>query len=222
MRIVSSFWVIIAALIANAQGGYEVNIDLDGENRSSDSSPERSVIVQNHFQDKLIELYWEDPNTDEEYSILTIEPNSTATLNTFSGHIFIAKQISDFDIILDEIIILENIDLYSVGLQETKKVITATDGIIREDKQCEAQVIADPQVKIIGKRTTAMAAKFRCLCSSVDYYYDDGDQGLFQGSLLLGKETTINTYEGHIFFFTEKDNKDSEIGRFIMSKHQVS
>ena len=45
--------------------------------------------------------------------------------------------------------------------------------------------------------------------------------GSFQGSLTLGKEYTINTYEGHVFFFTEGDDKTKEYARFIMNKDQV-
>jgi hypothetical protein len=67
-----------------------------------------------------------------------------------------------------------------------------------------------------------MAAKFRCLCSAIDYYFYDGGEGLFQGSLTLGKETTINTYEGHRFFFTERGNKETEISWHTMVKNQVS
>ena len=45
--------------------------------------------------------------------------------------------------------------------------------------------------------------------------------GSFQGSLTLGKEYTINTYEGHVFFFTEGDDKTKEYARFNMNKEQV-
>ena len=36
----------------------------------------------------------------------------------------------------------------------------------------------------------------------MDMWYDDGMGGSFQGTLTLGKESTTNTYEGHVFFFT--------------------
>jgi hypothetical protein len=76
-------------------------------------------------------------------------------------------------------------------------------------------------VSIIGVRTTAVSAKFRCLCAAVDYYYDDGGEGTLQGSLLMGKEATTNSYEGHVFFFTEKGNKKKEIARFKISRDKV-
>ena len=37
---------------------------------------------------------------------------------------------------------------------------------------------------------------------SMDMWYEDGLGGSFQGTLTLGKESTTNTYEGHVFFFT--------------------
>jgi hypothetical protein len=38
----------------------------------------------------------------------------------------------------------------------------------------------------------------------------------------MGKESTINTYEGHVFYFTEKGNKNKEFARYTMEKEHVS
>jgi hypothetical protein len=78
-----------------------------------------------------------------------------------------------------------------------------------------------PSVRVIGMRSTAMAAKFRCLVPKTEYYFEDGRGGSFQGVLSMGKETTTNTYEGHVFFFTEPGRKDKELARFEMNKNQV-
>ena len=43
-----------------------------------------------------------------------------------------------------------------------------------------------------------------------------------QGTLGLGKEYTINTYVGHVFFFTDMKDKTKEYGRFVMKADQVS
>jgi hypothetical protein len=45
--------------------------------------------------------------------------------------------------------------------------------------------------------------------------------GTFQGSLTVGKESTINTYEGHVFFFTEHKKKKRELARLTMTKDKV-
>lgn len=70
--------------------------------------------------------------------------------------------------------------------------------------------------------SSAMAAKFRSLSpKKIQIYYDDGRGGVEQGHLSLGQETTTNTYEGHVFFFTEYGNKKNELARYTMSPNQV-
>ena len=51
--------------------------------------------------------------------------------------------------------------------------------------------------------------------------YDDGSEGVYQGTLTMGKETTTNTYEGHVFYFTEPGDKSKELARFTMDKNVV-
>ncbi len=79
-----------------------------------------------------------------------------------------------------------------------------------------------PLVKLLNTPTTACSAKFRNhIPATVDIYYDDGREGSFQGTLDLGKEYTINTYEGHVFYFTEKGDKSKEVGRFTIDSNLV-
>ena len=85
-----------------------------------------------------------------------------------------------------------------------------------------SSVLNHPQITIMHEPTTAMTARFRCLSPSpVDYYYFDGRKGTFQGSLTVGKETSVNTYEGHVFYFTLAGQPNNEISRFSMDKNQV-
>ena len=65
----------------------------------------------------------------------------------------------------------------------------------------------NPHIHLLGTGTTAMSAKFRSLVPSMDMWYEDHNGGSFQGTLTLGRESTTNTYEGHVFFFTETGNK---------------
>jgi len=70
--------------------------------------------------------------------------------------------------------------------------------------------------------STALSAKFRSLCSiKLQIWWDDGREGTTSGHLELGQETTTNTYENHVFYFTEFDNKQNEIARFVMRKDQA-
>lgn len=71
-------------------------------------------------------------------------------------------------------------------------------------------------------RSTCMSAKFRSLTPNViDMYYDDGGDGVLTAILRMGQETTTNTYEGHVFYFTEHGQKHKEIVRFTMNSAEV-
>jgi hypothetical protein len=78
-----------------------------------------------------------------------------------------------------------------------------------------------PAVTKLHSGTTAMSAKFRSLVSAVDYYYDDGREGIYQGRLKLGQESTTNTYEGHTFYFTRAGDKTKVLERFRIHKDRV-
>jgi hypothetical protein len=74
-------------------------------------------------------------------------------------------------------------------------------------------------IPIPGQRTTACAAKFRSLSSrTINMWWEDGKGGLFQGTLQPGQESTTNTYEGHVFFFTDSKNKQDVISRIVITK----
>ena len=97
-----------------------------------------------------------------------------------------------------------------------------TCGSHLESDSVSSSVLNHPQITILHQPTTAMTARFRCLSPSpVDYYYFDGRKGTFQGTLTVGKETSVNTYEGHVFYFTLSGKPDQEISRFSMDKNRV-
>lgn len=72
-----------------------------------------------------------------------------------------------------------------------------------------------------GARTTCMAAKFRSLSlQQLDMWWDDGGEGVLSAKLKVGQETTTNTYEGHVFYFTLSGTHGAnrvEVARFTMS-----
>lgn len=79
-----------------------------------------------------------------------------------------------------------------------------------------------PFIRSLGVRSTSASAKFRCLVpDEVDVWYHDGGNGIYQGTLSLGKEYTVNSYDGHVFYFTEKGNKKKEYARFTVSGDRV-
>lgn len=242
--------VLLSIILSLNVFSFDYDIDSDGDvlEEWSTTVPKartdgRSVIVLNSFPDRSIELYWEDPNSDEEFKMFDVIANGTANLNTFNGHRFYAKEEGKKERLPDAINIRQNIQFYSIGPEETKSYrFSVSDGITPqfgkhrylEDEQLMKKSLAGSTssagtllgkgspLRIMGQRTTAMAAKFRCHCKYVDYYYDDGAEGTYQGFLTLGKETTINTYEGHVFFFTAKGDKSIVIAKYKMDKDQVS
>jgi hypothetical protein len=73
-----------------------------------------------------------------------------------------------------------------------------------------------------GPRTTAISAKFLSLSSRpLSMWWDDGGDGVPQGTLPPGQESSTNSYEGHVFYFTEKNNKNNIIARVTMQNGKV-
>ena len=208
----------------------EVELDFGGGvsadvNHHAPIFPEsRSVLLENTYSDKDIELFWQNPNSEEIAYMFDIQSKQTAQINTFNGHTFIVKEAGSTESLPDKVFITDKTKFYTVGPNQPKDYkFSVRDGIAPNLHQSTSKKVkaSGSPLKIMGVRTSAMAAKFRCHARAVDYYYDDGEDGVFQGSLTLGKETTINTYEGHVFYFTEKGNKDVVLSRFQMSTDKV-
>jgi hypothetical protein len=203
---------------------------------------ERPVTFLNKLKDKDISVYWEGSGDDvvDEVHIVDIKANSGAEVNTFNGHRFYAKISGEDEILPDKVLITAHKELYSVGTTascadgDSKTCTTKSwpptptlTAALRERKPAtlsHSVAVRDrqhPQVEVMGETTTSMGAMFRCLCKSVDYWWENGEGGAYQGTLTMGKETTTNSYEGHVFFFTESGNKEKELARFTMHKDQV-
>ena len=52
-------------------------------------------------------------------------------------------------------------------------------------------------------------------------WYDNGNEGTFHGRLKLGQETTVNSYQGHKFYFTELDDDQTRVANITASVDQV-
>lgn len=194
--------------------GLETEVESMGQFRPV---TQREVEFRNNYHDAAITVFWTDSTS--KVKMFDIEPQEYRKINTVDGHRFVAEKINtdgqtiESETNSDTIIIVEKYDVYYFG-SSVSSISTAGSG--RNTTRLH------PLVKIIGQKISAMSAKFRCLVPATDYYYENGLGGTFQGTLILGKETTTNTYEGHVFFFTERGNKDNEIARFTMTKDQVS
>lgn len=79
-----------------------------------------------------------------------------------------------------------------------------------------------PFYRVLNTVSTSVNAKFRNLVpTTIDVWYEDGRGGSSQGTLSLGMEYTVNTYEGHVFFFTEHGDKSRVLARHLVSKDKV-
>lgn len=218
----------LAVFVSTCVKSLDLELDADGNslNQQEQGSDSVYVVVENTYA-REIELYWQDTHSDDVVFMFNIAARESAKLNTFKGHRFFAKDIGSDTRLADKINIKPAVKFYYIGPNASKSKgikLQPKDGITPQlglTKGGNQRVLGSP-LKIIGSKTTAMAAKFKCHCTAVDYYYDDGGAGVFQGSLSLGKETTINTYEGHVFYFTQKNKKENVLARYLMVVDKVN
>lgn len=92
-----------------------------------------------------------------------------------------------------------------------------------EDTTC-----ADGSLKFIVRTTEelspAFSVKFRSLIfREISMWFDNGGDGVYQGTLKFGQETTITSYPGHQFFFKYSRGASSAevISRVEISEKQV-
>jgi prolyl 4-hydroxylase len=183
--------------------------------------------------------------------IMDIAPGETKFMNTYYGHSFYCvrtddpdeKRFFDFEIEdhQDHIYIADD-SMFSVDFgaapPRRRDVAVGADGEIIDDdydegatdteewsgsdRSAEPSGILHPRVKSLNRRSTSVGAKFKSLYHKpLQIWYEDGRDGIDQGLLGPGKETTTNTYEGHVFYFTEKPmwgkKKGKEVARFTIT-----
>ena len=235
LLLVAVLLLFCGTVVANEE--YEVDANgnvIDSSSSSgsnSNSAGQLSVRVFNDFENDL-SLWWSAPGNDVSddvfmFDMPTREPEGIG-MNTFAGHRFYVTEKGGDGEKLGEIFIRGGLGTYRFSPSMAAPSMSSSTGGPRQEAVATTSVgktrkVADGSpIKPIGQRTTAMSAKFRCLTSyEVDYYYDDGEDGTFQGTLSLGKETTINTYETHVFYFTRKGRKNKEVIRFEMNADQI-
>lgn len=190
--------------------------------------------------DEEVSIIWY--NDEEVAHIMDVGPGETKFMNTFYGHTFYCmraddedeKRFFDFEVVdeQDHFYIADD-SMFSMVFDRMQKTSTAKlslDGetILDESdghldpasppagKKKEPMKILHPRVKPLNIRSTSVGAKFKSLYHKpLNIWFDDGQGGTEQGLLGPGKETTTNTYEGHVFFFTENDKRGGKKGREV-------
>jgi hypothetical protein len=113
-----------------------------------------------------------------------------------------------------------------LGKEVLAQELVQHNGLPEIKLKVDVKTERNPFIKDLDARYhlgTAMNVKFRSLYPKrVNIWWENHAGGLDQGHLILGQETTTNTYVGHEFFFTEHGNKENEIARFRMSADKVA
>lgn len=190
----------------------------------------KTITIENKY-DSIIHLYWTKSKSDsisQGALISQIQPNSMSDINTFVGHSFFGTYTNGIEVqpILrafpEFIDVTANTNHYVFEpLNRKQKNNLININLPPKLLSNNNKITNHSAVKILGVVSTALSAKFRCyIVTGCDYYYEDNRGGSFQGTLKLGKETTTNTYIGHVFFFTDMGTKN-EIERFTMIKEKM-
>lgn len=56
---------------------------------------------------------------------------------------------------------------------------------------------------------------------TLNMWYDNGRDGVFHGRLRMGQETTVNSYHGHVFYFTELEDDHTRVTSITASSERV-
>jgi prolyl 4-hydroxylase len=164
-----------------------------------------SASFRNTFHNETIYLYWEAKVAKDNAYMGHIDANSEISLNSYHGHRFYA-------------LLADRITRVYPGSVE---IGSETSFEFGPEPPGWNTGKMHPKVKYMNQQSNSIGARFKSLAPEIDIWYENGQGGSYQGSLSLGQETTTNTYIGHVFFFTEKDNKAKEIARYVMRKEQA-
>lgn len=170
-----------------------------------------AATFRNAFNNESITLYWVS-DKGEEVCMGDIEADSDLVFDTFHSHTFFARTVESHQRAYPrQVTMVPEQHVYTFGPSPSTSSAPAVSN--RRGKV---------HFKYLNHRTTATSAKFRCLVpNGADIYYEDGRGGVPQGTLKLGQEYTVNTYEGHVFFFTVKGDKSKELARHQVSSKKV-
>jgi hypothetical protein len=182
--------------------------DEEVEDEFAPDNVRRGVELRNHYTDKTITIYWQGSN-GESVKMNDIAPNGAITLNTYNGHEFYPGEEDPSSRLMEHNFVIKgNVKEYHIRPSDAD--FLKEKPVQPPAKRQQRKAAADrpkgaphPAIKFLNTPTTSMNAKFRCFVPDpVHIWYDDKKGGLYQGLLTLGKEYTINTYQGHVFYFT--------------------
>lgn len=164
-----------------------------------------TALFTNGFPDSDLVIHWD--GDVERPVVAQLSPGENVEIQTFVNHRFYAV----------------TLDPRPLRAQPTLAIIS--------DEANEFTFTPRPSIPQHGKynftfaylnqRSTSVNVRFRSLAPMIDMWYDGGgDEPSYQGSLALGQESNVNTYEGHVFFMTV-GTKQREIVRYTIKADDV-
>lgn len=206
---------LLSSHISNI-GNKEENIAVIDFTGSKSYGDLKTVTIQNLFLDEIV-IYFDD---SEAGTFLTnIQPFEKSKLKVSPGHVLFCTELMSMEI-LATVTIREDTDYYY--LQPLNHLPVSRNKAVKYKLNHIQLSRPHPQVVVLNQHTTAMAVKFKSLSSRpLDFWFDDGGNGIFEGHLSMGQETTTNAYLGHNFYFALSGNKSVVIARFTVKDDQV-
>jgi len=186
-----------------------------GVNRHDQSSTKsQSVTFTNSLTDDTLNLYWVS-ESGENIFIADIPPFASIPVTTYASHLFTAKPT------LTQATISPRI--HTINPTQREYRFFNGDSTTRGLHQTGfAPQTEKPFYRVLNHHSTSASVKFRNIIpAKVDVYYDDGKDGIPQGTLELGMEYTVNSYAGHVFFFTEHKQKHKVLARHTVDPKRV-
>ena len=165
--------------------------------------------------DKTISVFYDDGKYG--YFIIEIQASKSADINTFVGHKFYATFVGKLDRVA-EITAKFGQSIYYVGdvwgkdsenggLSLTRRLISSDLEITRRTLNVAFRQQDHPLVlplTEVSQSDFTVFVKFRSVSPrTLDFWFDDGKDGIYQGFILSGAETTSSTAAGHVFYATE-------------------
>jgi hypothetical protein len=207
----------------------EIDVDSLGSSRSWKKQPPQSpdkvsVTFENHYQNETIQLFWVSEK-GEEFLIGDIPIDESIRVDTTLYHTFSAKGSESSFIANPPLITVKpnkraySFEPFSAFSSSSTSSFTKSSSLSAASETIPAP---KPFIKVLNRASTSCNAKFRNhVPNAIDIWYDDGRDGTYQGTLDLGKEYTVNSYVGHVFYFTEKGNKSKVYIRHTVAADKV-
>lgn len=200
--------LVLCLLLVAVKGNEPVCVDSP---RKASSIP---VTVHNSL-DLPVDVTWFDGL--DKSTILRVDAQATEGMTSYVGHKFFVTPVgsdAQYALRVHEFTIRDGIFHYEIP-QVTNPSVAISNTVPAPQK-------VHPQVVLMNSISTSVGARFKSLYpKSLIIYYEDHRGGSEQGILRPGRETTTNTYQGHVFFFREKDDPSHEVARITITKDKV-